>query len=79
MNSNNEIIKAIIDRRTIRQFTDSQIPKEDLDLLLECLCAAPSAGNLQAYEIYVVKDAKSRKRLSSSAYDQAFIAQAPVA
>lgn len=39
---------------------------------------APSAGNLQAYQIYVVKDVQVRKNLAAAALGQTFIAGAPV-
>ena len=39
---------------------------------------APSAGNLQAYQVRVIKDQAKREALARAAYDQGFIAQAPV-
>jgi len=39
---------------------------------------APSAGNLQAYQVQVVRDQAKRKALAKAAYDQGFIAEAPV-
>jgi len=70
-----DIIKK---RRSIRQFSDQPVPDKLLQCILEAANRAPSAGNLQAYEIYVVKDTKTRQHISQGAYDQAFLAQAPV-
>ena len=41
-------------------------------------CAAPAAGDLQAYRIIVVRDADERRALVHVADEQAFIAEAPV-
>jgi nitroreductase len=39
---------------------------------------APSAGNLQAYEVYLVCDDKHKASLVTAAGDQEFLAQAPI-
>jgi nitroreductase len=65
-------------RRSIRQFSDQPVPDDHLQHILEAANRAPSAGNLQAYEIYVIKDTKTRQRIARDAYDQAFITQAPL-
>jgi nitroreductase len=40
--------------------------------------SAPSAGDLKAREIFIVEDETMKRRLVKAAYDQDFIAQAPV-
>jgi nitroreductase len=49
-----------------------------LQQILENINRAPSAGNLQAHEVYVVCDAARRRALVAAAYDQEFLAQAPL-
>jgi nitroreductase len=49
-----------------------------LDKILAAAAAAPSAGNLQAYEIVVVRQAATRSSLAEAAHGQTFLAQAPV-
>jgi len=46
--------------------------------LLEAANRAPSAGNLQAYQVYVVKDPTLRQRLDVAAGNQGAVAQALV-
>lgn len=46
--------------------------------MLEAANQAPSAGNLQAYEIFLVKDNARRSALSKAALDQSFISEAPL-
>lgn len=74
-----EFIEVIKNRHSIRTFTDQPVEAEKLQKILEITNLAPSAGNLQAYEIYVVTDAKKRDGLSCAALAQDYIAAAPIA
>jgi nitroreductase len=70
-----EVIEA---RCSVRAFQDRPIEEEKLEAVLEAAQAAPSAGNLQAYEIRVVRDAARKEQLARAALRQSFVAQAPV-
>jgi nitroreductase len=70
-----EIVKR---RRSVRRFLDHAVEPEKLEQILECARAAPSAGNLQAYAIVVVRSADRRRALAQAALDQEFIAEAPI-
>jgi nitroreductase len=74
-----EFFDVIQNRHSIRTFTSQPVEPEKLQKILETANLAPSAGNLQAYEIYVVTDAKKRDGLSCAALAQEYIAKAPVA
>lgn len=66
-------------RHSIRKYqTDMPIEPEKLHAILEMACAAPSAGDLQAYRIIVVQDLKTRTDLKKAALNQAFISEAPL-
>lgn len=65
-------------RRSVRAFQDKPVPQEKIKKILEAANSAPSAGNLQAYEIFLVKEKSVKKRLAEAALDQDFIARAPV-
>lgn len=71
-----DVLKA---RRSIRAFRATPVEEEKLKAILEAANSAPSAGNLQAYEIYLVKDRSQRKALAQAALWQDFVAQAPLA
>jgi len=45
---------------------------------LEAANRAPSAGNVQPYEVYVVRSQEQRSRLTTICLDQKFISQAPI-
>lgn len=70
-----ETVKA---RRSIRAFQARPVEDEKIHRIVETVSLAPSAGNLQAYQIVVVKDAKRRKELANAAREQGFVAEAPV-
>jgi nitroreductase len=74
-----EFFDVIKNRHSIRTFSDQPVEDEKLQQILETANLAPSAGNLQAYEIYVVTDAKKRDGLSCAALAQEYVAVAPVA
>ena len=72
-----DVMEAILDRRSIREFQDKPIEKEKLERVLEAGRQAPSAGNGQPWRIVVVTDAGTRKKLIAAANGQAFVGQAP--
>ena len=66
-------------RHSIRKYQpDMAVEPEKLSAILEMACAAPSAGDLQAYRIIVVRDLADRQMLVNSCHQQNFIAEAPV-
>ena len=51
-------MKAILERRSIRKYTDETVSDQDIKELLQAAMAAPSAGNQQPWEFIVVNDRK---------------------
>jgi nitroreductase len=51
-------MKAILERRSIRKYTDEPISDKNLKELLQAAMAAPSAGNQQSWEFIIVEDKK---------------------
>jgi nitroreductase len=60
-------LKAIQDRRSVRDFTDEPISDHDLDLILEAARQAPSGENAQPWRFIVVKDEATRKKMGAIA------------
>lgn len=56
-------MKEIMERRSIRRFTDKKIGKEVLEKLLAAAMQAPSAGNAQAWEFVVIEDKKNMEAI----------------
>jgi len=73
-----EILKAVRERRSIRNFLNKEIPEEIVDKLIDALIWAPSAGNLQARKFYFIRDQRLKRDIASAALNQTFIAEAPL-
>jgi len=73
-----QIPEMIRERRSIRAFSDREVPEKEAELLVEAACLAPSAGNRQPWEFVIVRDDENKRRLAEAAYGQYFIAEAPV-
>lgn len=73
-----DFFETVRHRHSVRRYSP-QIPvePEKLHAILEAACAAPSAGDLQSYRIYVVTGGEKRAALRHAAQDQAFISEAP--
>lgn len=65
-------------RRSVRAFAPRAVESGKVARILEAANTAPSAGNLQAYEIFRITEPKQRTALARAALDQFFIAAAPV-
>ena len=73
-----EFSELIKKRRSVRAYKDKAIIEGDLNKLLEIINSAPSAGNLQAYSVLIVRDKEKKSLLADAAYGQRFIEQAPI-
>jgi nitroreductase len=73
-----DIIEAIEERSSTRQFTSDEIPDATIGRLLEAARRAPSAGNIQPWYFVVVKNQELRTELTKLAHNQNFVGQAPV-
>ncbi len=71
-----EFFNLIAKRQSIRTFKNELIPEDDIKEILQAAIKAPSAGNLQAYEIFVIKDNDKKLLLSKAANDQACVKEA---
>jgi nitroreductase len=73
-----DILKAVKERRSIRDFQKREIPRDIVDKLVDALIWAPSAGNLQARKFYFIKDEELKKKIAVAALKQHFLAEAPL-
>jgi nitroreductase len=72
-----EVFQAISQRRSIRKFKEKEVPDSLIMKIIQAGIWAPSAGNLQSWEMILVKDPETRNKLSEAAYRD-FISKAPV-
>lgn len=71
-------IECILTRRSIRSLRPDPIPDNDVVTLLDCLEAAPSAGNLQPWCFLVVRSQTLKEELCRLSFDQQVVKQAPL-
>jgi nitroreductase len=65
-------------RRSVRRFANIPVPDDKLQAILEAVARAPTAGNLQAYHVFVVRNEECREDLAAASRQQMFVAEAPV-
>jgi nitroreductase len=73
-----DYFEAVRTRHSIRAFQKKPVEEEKINRIIEAINLAPSAGDLQAYEVVVVKDPMLKAKLARAAFDQAFISEASV-
>lgn len=54
-NAENQVVKAMMDRRSIRKYKDTPVEHEKLETIVKCGINAPSGMNKQPWEIRVVE------------------------
>lgn len=74
----NETIQGLLERKSVRVFTDAPVSQEIKTQLLECAAAAPTAGNQQLYTVLDITDQGLKDTLAETCDHQPFIAKAPV-
>jgi len=73
-----EFFRLIEERHSVRNYAPKRLEEQKLQSILRAANRAPSAGNRQGYEIYIVRDRKQRQALVNAAGDQEFLAEAPL-
>lgn len=74
----NPVLEAMKRRRSVRAFTGEPVPQRMVDKLIDAARWAPSAGNLQPWEFYVVADPGVKSRLERAAFGQECVGGAPL-
>jgi len=65
-------------RRSIRAYQNRPVEEEKISQIFDAANRAPSAGNLQAYVILVVRRPAIKAALARASLNQEFLTQAPV-
>ncbi len=69
---------SIKNRRTIRKYTEQDIPSTLLDSLLDEAFRASTMGNMQLYSVVVTRDIEMKKKLAPAHFNQPMVTSAPV-
>ncbi len=73
-----DFFQTVHARQSVRAYQAKPVEAKHLEAILSAAGQSPSAGNLQAYEITIVRDAATIQALTSACFNQDFVAQAPV-
>lgn len=73
-----DYFKVINERHSIRAYKNKPVESDKLEQILQSVKRTPSAGNLRAYEVYLIRDEKRKGALAVAADHQEFLAEAPV-
>lgn len=60
------LFETILKRRSVRTYTDEEIPEEKMEKILQAGLLAPTSRNRKPCELYVVKDKEILQKLSQS-------------
>lgn len=74
----NEILRALSARKSVRVFTDEPITAEERAAILQGAFQAPTAGNQQLYTILDITDPALKATMADLCDHQPFIAKAPL-
>ncbi|MCD7936179.1 MAG: nitroreductase family protein [Tannerellaceae bacterium] len=75
----NPAIQNILNRKSVRSFTDEPIKKEEIEILLRAAMASPSAVNQQPWAFIVIDDRKVLQQLSDRLPFAKMVSKAPLA
>lgn len=65
-----EFIEAVKKRRSIRRYTDKQVPDKVIDNALQAALLAPNSSNMQPWEFYWVQSPDKKKKLIEACLSQ---------
>ncbi len=72
------LMELMYNRRSIRRYKPDMLSDDTLYELVKAAVSAPSAGNVQPWEFIIIKERDIKIALAKAAYNQMFIAEAPV-
>ncbi len=73
-----DFLSFLTGRSSVREYDSEPIPDGEIDYLLRCASTAPSAGNLEAWDVVVITEEDTRMALAEAAFGQTHLEQAPV-
>lgn len=72
------MIDRMKNRRSIRKYTEQDIPEPLLNELLEVAARASNTGNMQLYSVVVTRDQGNKEKMAPAHFNQPMITKAPV-
>ena len=72
-----EFLGFLTSRSSVREYDSEPLTQDEIDYLVTCAGTAPSAGNLESWDVVVVTDEDTKTALAEAALDQPHIEKAP--
>jgi len=76
--SEKNFFELLSTRHSVRSFKNILIPEDKIQGILDASTRAPSAGNLQSYQITIITNKLEKEKLVESAHDQQYVLEAPL-
>ncbi|MEC8372305.1 MAG: NADPH-dependent oxidoreductase, partial [Pseudomonadota bacterium] len=73
-----ETIETLLQRRSIRKYSDAPVTDAQVDAILQAAFRAPTSSNIQSYTVITVRDPETKQKLSVPAGNQKHIVDCPV-
>jgi len=74
-----EFMELLGARHSVRRYRGEAVTEQQVAGILEAVRTAPTAGNFQSYEIYLVRGTERMRALAEATFNHEWIAQAPLA
>jgi nitroreductase len=71
-----DFIDFLKSRSSVRTYESDSLSEDEIEYILTCAATAPSAGNLESWDVIVVRDEEVRVALSQAAFDQEHVEKA---
>ncbi len=65
-----EFLEFLASRCSVREYSDEKVTEDEMVFLLDCASTAPSAGNLEAWDVVLIRDPERMEALSDAALGQ---------
>jgi nitroreductase len=71
-----DFISFLKSRASVRIYDSDPLSEEEIEYIISCASTAPSAGNLESWDVIVVTDTEVKDALAQAALDQEHLEQA---
>jgi nitroreductase len=72
-----DFLGFLTSRSSVREYDSEPLTQDEVDYIVTCAGTAPSAGNLESWDVVVVTDDETRAALAEAALHQVHIEKAP--
>lgn len=79
VSSSNVVVNNILNRKSVRRYSDKKVEQEKIDTILKCAMAAPSAMNKQPWELLVIDNKETMNAVADAVPNAVCIKNASIA